>query len=295
MAGASFHVLSFLVLSLSLSSQSTPTTSSPDLISRSSLYNDFTCHSLTHVNPVILLHGLGATYYEDINFLEAYLQSLDFCTFSFTYGDYPEFPYVGGLKPIANSSIEIASFISTVHQKTGAEKVDLVGHSEGAFMTLYVPKVEDGINEIVDKIVAIAPPTHGTTFGGLYDLSYIGGNLTRALVGEILDTVGCAACDDLGVGGSAIARLNDGKPILQKGNTATIIISQYDELVTPTQTAFVDEEGVRDMYVQDVCPDDPVGHIGEAYDTNVWNLVVNALEDTYDRWFPCSLGSPGRR
>jgi len=113
-------------------------------------------------------------------------------------------------------------------------------------------------------------------------------------VGVVLDTVGCAACSDLGTAGAAVTRLNDGQPIVQQGNTVTIIISTDDELVTPTTTAFVNEEGVRNMYIQDVCPNDPVGHIGEAYDTNVWNLVVNALEETPDRSFVCSRGSPGR-
>jgi hypothetical protein len=34
---------------------------------------------------LILLRGLRATYYEDINALEAYLQIQGFCTFSVTY------------------------------------------------------------------------------------------------------------------------------------------------------------------------------------------------------------------
>lgn len=39
---------------------------------------------------------------------------------------------------------------------------------------------------------------------------------------------------------------------------------------------------------------DPVGHIGEAYDLNTFNLVLNELQDQQDRTFACSFGSPGR-
>ena len=47
-------------------------------------------------------------------------------------------------------------------------------------------------------------------------------------------------------------------------------------------------------YVQDSCPFDPVGHIGEAYDTNVWHLVENALDLANATPInPCSAGSPG--
>lgn len=286
----------FALLSLSaLPSLAVPLTATSNLVVRANTHNDYTCRSSTQPNPVVLLHGLGATYYEDLNYLETYLQSLSFCTFSITYGDYPEFPYVGGLRPIADSSAEIASFIRTVQQNTGAKKINLLGHSEGAFMSLYVPKFESGISAVVDKIVAIAPPTRGTNFGGLYNLAYIGGNLTRVLVGDILDTVGCAACNDVGTGGAAVARLNDGEPIIQKGNTATIIISRHDELVTPTSTSLVNEAGVHNLYVQDFCPLDLTGHIGEAYDTNVWNLVVSSLVGTPEKTFTCSLGGfPGK-
>ena len=253
--------------------------------------NDFSCTSSS--NPVVLLHGLGATYYEDLNFLQYWLQNQGYCTYSLTYGAYDGFPYVGGLKPISESAPEIAAFIQEVIFKTGKTKVDLVGHSEGAFQSLYVPKFE-GVSQLIDKIAAIAPPTHATAFAGLYELAYLFGNGSRTAVGDALHAVGCAACDDLGPDGAAVKRLNDGTPIVQPGNKVTIIASKYDELLTPTTTSFVYEDGVTNRYIQDTCPLDPVGHIGEAYDLNVWNLVKNVLDDTPDRGFVCLFGSPGK-
>ncbi|EPS29345.1 hypothetical protein POX_f08384 [Penicillium oxalicum] len=254
--------------------------------------NDFSCKS--NSNPVVLLHGLGANYLEDLNVLQSWLQNKGYCTYALTYGEYDVAPLVGGLKPIAESAQEIAAYIKEVVQKTGRSKVDLVGHSEGAFQSLYVPKVE-GVSQYIDKIAAIAPPTHGTSFAGLYNIAYLLGNASRDLVSQVLNTVGCGACDDLGPGGAAIARLNDGQPIAQPGNKVTIIASRYDELVTPPGvSSFVEEDGVTNRYVQDTCPLDPVGHIGEAYDVNVWNLVKNVLDDTPNRKFVCLIGSPGK-
>ncbi|OGM48999.1 hypothetical protein ABOM_003168 [Aspergillus bombycis] len=254
--------------------------------------NDFDCElTEEHPNPVVLLHGLGATYYEDLNFLQYWLQTQGYCTYAQTYGAYDGFPLLGGLRAISESSGEIAAYIREVAEKTGAKKVDLVGHSEGGFQSLYVPKF-GGVSDLVDKIVAIAPPTGGTNFGGLYNLAYLFGNVSREVVGEVLSTFGCPACDDLGPDGAAVQRLNDGQPILQPGNTLTVIVSKYDEMVTPHSTSWVD--GAHNMYVQDKCPLDPVGHIGEAYDLNVWNLVKNALDSTPDRDFFCVLGSPGK-
>ncbi|KAF7589012.1 hypothetical protein BBP40_004839 [Aspergillus hancockii] len=256
--------------------------------------NDFSCQlTSSHPNPVILLHGLSGTSYRGLNFLQSWLQSQGYCTYAQTYGTYDGFPLVGGLRPIADSSAEIAAYIRTVAAKTGAKKVDLVGHSEGGFQSLYVPKFQ-GVSNLVDKIIAIAPPTHGSNAGGLYNLAYSFGKVSRKAVGEVLSAVGCPACDDIGPDGPAVKRLNDGKPIVQPGNKLTVIVSKHDEMVTPHETAWVKEEGVNNIYVQDFCPLDPVGHIGEAFDVNVWNMVKNALDDTPNRKFLCVMGLPGK-
>jgi len=254
--------------------------------------NETSCRpTASHPDPVVFLHGLGATYYEDINFLQSDVAAQGYCTFSATYGAYPGFPYVGGLRPIPESAAEIRATIETVLAETGAAKVDIVGHSEGGFQSLYVAKTQ-GIAAHVDRVVAIAPPAHGTTFAGLYNLAYVFGGAERQQVGEALDAFGCPACNELGTGGSAVATLDSG-PIAQPGVAYTVITSRYDELVTPTETAFVREPGVVNEYVQDTCPFDPVGHIGEAYDLNVWHLVQNALDPAHAHGFICSVGSPG--
>ncbi|QKX64112.1 uncharacterized protein TRUGW13939_11285 [Talaromyces rugulosus] len=252
--------------------------------------NDYSCTS-TH-NPVVTLHGLGATYYEDINFLGDWLKTQGFCIFRATYGSYPDFPLVGGFLPVNESAVEVADFIANVSSSIPDTKIDIVGHSEGAFLSLYVPKFQPGISDIVQRIVSIAPPTRGTNFANLITLANDLG--IDGVVQTVLDLFGCHACNDVTDGGWAIEQLNDGTPIIQQGNSATIIISKYDELVTPTSISPVNEPNVRNEYVQDYCPLDPVGHIGEAYDLNVWNLVKNALEDVTAHNFPCVFGSPGK-
>ena len=44
----------------------------------------------------------------------------------------------------------------------------------------------------------------------------------------------------------------------------------------------------------DFCPLDPVGHIGEAYDPNVMELVRNALKDDVKGPEVCVVGFPGK-
>ncbi|MFI5623202.1 esterase/lipase family protein [Nocardioides sp. NPDC051685] len=252
--------------------------------------NDAACRpSADHPNAVVFLHGLGANKGEDLNFLQDDVAKQGYCTYSLTYGAGAYGPFVGGVGDIARSATQIKAFIQDVLTQTGAAKVDLVGHSEGGFQTLYVTKTQ-GIADRIDNVVAIAPPTHGTSFAGLYELGMTLG--ADDLAGQVLTAFGCVACTQLVTDGSAVRTLANG-PIAQRGVTYTIIQSRYDELVTPTETAFVREPGVTNTYVQDVCPYDPVGHIGEAYDTNVWHLVKNALDPAGAAPFACSVGSPG--
>lgn len=253
--------------------------------------NDMSCRpSAAHPYPVVFLHGLGATKDEDINVLQGDVAGKGYCTFALTYGVNSTTPWFGGLKPIAQSAAEIAAYIRQVLAATGAAKVDIVGHSEGGFQSLYVTKTQ-GISAHVDKVVAIAPPTHGTSFAYLWDIAVAGGPILTGTTQNLIN-LGCQACVDLSVGGSAVATLGNG-PIAQPGVAYTVITSKYDELVTPTETSFVREPGVVNEYVQGTCSNDPVGHIGEAYDTNVWNLTENALDPSHAATFACSVGSPG--
>ncbi|MBE1501591.1 triacylglycerol esterase/lipase EstA (alpha/beta hydrolase family) [Amycolatopsis lexingtonensis] len=253
--------------------------------------NDFACRpSAAHPNPVVLLHGTFSTYYEDLNFLQADLASRGYCTFSLTYGAYPQFPFVGGLKPVAESSLEIKNFVEKVRTATGAAQVDVVGHSEGGLQSIYLAKMQ-GIQSEIGKVVAIAPPTHGANASGLLTLAYT--LLGKSTWDTIVKTIGLPIFADELDGGAAIVALNTG-PVAQPGIDYTIITSRYDELVTPTETSFIREPGVHNTYVQDSCPFDPVGHIGEAYDLNVWHLVRNALDPANAAPIKvCAVGSPG--
>jgi triacylglycerol esterase/lipase EstA (alpha/beta hydrolase family) len=254
--------------------------------------NDFGCRpSAAHPEPVILLHGSFATYYEDLNFLQSELAAQGYCTFSFTYGSPPGFPLVGGTQPISVSAQQVDAYIEQVRAATGAAKVDLVGHSQGGFLALYVPKIY-GIGSEINADISIAPPTHGLSSQLLIALGEAlvpGGDATITRLGG--DTI----FTDLLTTGPAVVALNSNGPITQPGVKYTVIASRYDEFVEPPATAsFIYEPGVANEYVQDSCPFDPVGHIGEAYDTNVWHLVENALSPaTATPISPCSVGSPG--
>jgi triacylglycerol esterase/lipase EstA (alpha/beta hydrolase family) len=255
----------------------------------SSGFDNWACKpSAAHPNPLVLLHGLGGNGPGNYSFLGPYLAAKGYCAFTLTYGQATPAIPVGGTVSIVQSSAQIEAFVDQVRAATGAAKVDLVGHSEGAFQSLYGPKVR-GYAGKVGKVVALAPPTHGTTFAGLVSVGdYLG---LRPLVDRVLRDFGCPACDEIIVGGSEVAKLTAG-PIAQPGVKYTVIASRLDALVTPHETSFVREPGVKNQFVQDTCPLDPVGHVGLAFDPTVAQLVANALDPARARPVLCGFGPP---
>ncbi|HET7689445.1 MAG TPA: alpha/beta fold hydrolase [Nocardioidaceae bacterium] len=251
----------------------------------SSGVNDFSCQpSAAHPEPVVLLHGLSSNKDQNWSFHGPRIAAAGYCVFSVTYGE--QYPGSGGWVPIAESAQEIGAFIDQVLAATGANKVNLVGHSEGAFQSLYVPKVA-GYAPKVSRVVALAPPTHGTTAGGLVTLGQTLGG--QELVTLFTDGFSCRACTDLVDGGPAVTALTDG-PIAQPGVTYTVISSKYDAVVTPVSTGFVNEPGVTNYYVQDKCLFDPVGHIGIAVDPGVTSMILNGLDPAVR--ISCGFGPP---
>lgn len=140
-----------------------------------------------------------------------------------------------------------------------------------------MPKFYPYLAPYIEQAIALAPPTHGSDLSGIYDLAYILGDVSRKSVSTTLQTIGCGACDDLGPDGPAVVQLTSGGPIAQPGIVYTILASMNDEFVTPTTTAFVNEPGVRNLYIQQFCPADRVGHSGLPYDHNVQQVVRNTL------------------
>lgn len=251
--------------------------------------NDFDCQS-AH-NPIIMLHGLSSQREVGLNTFSHHLKDEGYCVFSETYGAHKLVPWVGGLTDMRESAADIAAFIKEVKDSTGAEKVDIVGHSEGGVMALYVPMTQEGIAEIVDHNIALGPAVHGAQYFGFTDLFYFGGDITREIVSLALDTLGCKACDDMATDGDIYNDFKAAERISQDGNKPTIIVSTSDTLVAP-ETSRVDEDGVRNVVIQDTCPDDKVGHAGLGWSKNVWNLVKNELNEDFERTFECEQGLP---
>ena len=66
--------------------------------------------------------------------------------------------------------------------------------------------------------------------------------------------------------------------VTRPGVEYTNIEGKYDYVVAPYKNAFIREPGVKNITVQNICPQDHASHINFPYDTNVSQMVFNTLD-----------------
>lgn len=227
------------------------------------------CHSSAHPYPVVLVNGTFANAEDDFGALAPTLANAGYCVYTFDYGA-PSNQFVQSVGAVPASAQTLAAFVKQVRATTGANQVDLVGHSQGGLLAEYYAKLLGGAPYIHD-LVGLSPTTHGTTLDGLTNLAAVfpGAN---ALVGTA-----CAACVDQEAGSPVIEAVDNG-PIAQPGVHYTIIETRNETTVTPVGSSFIAEPGVTNEYVQSFCPSDTVDHANLPYDQVVFRLVENALD-----------------
>lgn len=117
--------------------------------------NDWDCE-LTEARPrpVVLVHGKFLNRQDNWAYLAPTLANEGYCVYALTYSAHPQAPWplsaLGGTRTMEEGAVELAAFVDRVRAATGAEKVDLVGHSQGTIMpAVYVNEL--GGHEYVEN------------------------------------------------------------------------------------------------------------------------------------------------
>ncbi|GGV25838.1 esterase/lipase family protein [Streptomyces spectabilis] len=238
-------------------------------------WNDYDCEpSAAHPRPVVLVHGTFANSVDNWLVLAPYLVGRGYCVFSLDYGQLPHVPFFHGLGPVAKSAEQLDTYVDKVLAATGADEVDLVGHSQGGMMPRHYLKFLGGAPK-VNALIGLAPDNHGTTLLGLTKLlPYFPG------IEALLTTATPSLADQI-AGSPFLTRLNAGGDTVP-GVRYTVIATRYDEVVTPYRSQFLDGPNVRNVLVQDLCPVDLSEHVAVGVlDRVAHHEVANALDPAH--------------
>lgn len=242
--------------------------------------NDWNCKpGSQHPNPVLLSNGTTANAYENWANLSWKLANAGYCVFAGNFGGAPG-SFLQTVGPIADTTKALAAFGDKILEKTGAAKLDVVGHSQGGMNVRYWIKYLGGADKI-SRVVGLSPSNHGTDlFGLLSTLEMIPG------VPAALGTV-CQACNEQAVGSDFLTALNSGGETVD-GIQYTVIQTRYDDVVTPYTSAFLAQKpNVKNILLQNVCVLDFTDHLGITYDPVAEGLVLNALDPAHAKTPPC--------
>ena len=263
--------------------------------------NDFDCKpSGAHPEPVVLVHGLSANMSVNWSYISPLLAERGYCVFALTYGLDPATAALdgpGGVIPIQESARELGAFVDRVLDATGAERIDLVGHSEGTYMPQYWLKFLGGFSK-VDDYVAMTPLYDGTTLYSVDQLRDLAAQfgLEDAVVNTFGTATKCASCPQF-IAGSPMQRMltKDGAAAPQVDYTT--IPTKLDELVTPWSSGLIHGPGTDNQILQEVCPGNTSEHAAVATDPDVAQLIFNALDPPDARPIDCNALPPfnGRR
>lgn len=240
--------------------------------------NDWGCRPAAGREPVVLLHGLGATGGLNWFTKAPLIAGAGYCVFTPTYG-VGAFG-IGGLQSMRSSAAEIATYIDSVRTSTGSAKVDIVGHSEGTAVATYYMKFLGG-NTKVRHFVGFGSIYKGTTLYGLSVLAHA----VSPILDPVLDVV-CASCTEFLPPSQFIDDLNAGG-VTRPGPTYTNLVTTLDEVVVPYTSGILDEPGVTNIVLQQHCIADLSGHVALAVDPNVTGLVIWALGGEIGPRPPC--------
>jgi triacylglycerol lipase len=242
---------------------------------------------------VILVHGLLANQTDNWQTFGPLLADNGYCVFALTYGNdlstQPPLDFMGGLAPMQQSALVLGAFVDKVLAATGAGKVNMLGHSEGATMPYWYLKFDGGAAKVA-HMVGLAPAVHGTSLTG------------PAIVDELVSAFGlspaeaslaspvCGSCLDFQPTSGFTQRL-DANGVAVPGVIYTQIMTRYDELILPFTSGIVVAPN-SNIVVQDQCPLDFSDHLELGSDPVAARDVLNALDPAHPRPVPCLLVLP---
>ncbi|WP_072806641.1 esterase/lipase family protein [Rhodococcoides yunnanense] len=260
--------------------------------------NDWSCvPTEAHPRPVVLVHGTGADMATTWQTMAPALADQGYCVYALDYGAVQTLldpnRVIWGLGDIAESAGRLATFIDTVLASTDAEKVDIVGHSQGGTVARQYLKFNGGADDAnpasskVENLVTLGGTNHGTNFGDIQQMYLIlaAAGLDQTIISEMLfglTGLGTAGRQQL-IGSPLLQRLNAGGEV-EPGVRYTVVGTKFDKVVTPPERTFLDPSGsadVHNLWVQDGCEANAVPHQGLTFDARVTYIVQTALDPAY--------------
>ncbi|MET8776679.1 alpha/beta fold hydrolase [Nocardia sp. NPDC050713] len=254
--------------------------------------------SAAHPRPVVLLHGTWLNAYDTFAYMSPRLAQAGYCVFAFNFGRSglmeggglgTVLPGRFGVGPMEESSRQVAQFVEQVRAATGAEKVDIIGHSQGGTVANRYLKFDGGEGK-VDKLITFGATHHGTSLMGIASLGRAINNLGVNILGFYEPIVGLSNIQQA-VGSAFYAALNANGDTVP-GVAYTAVGSRYDEVTNPYDWTFLrpgPDATVDNITLQAGCEQDVSDHLTMMYSPRSTSIALRALDPTAPADLACTF------
>ncbi|MFI5779499.1 esterase/lipase family protein [Nocardia sp. NPDC051570] len=266
--------------------------------------NDWSCKpTAAHPRPVVLLHGTWNSSLGSFSRLSPQLAQAGYCVFALNYGR-PDVagpglvrPSIGAVGPIAESARQLAVFVERIFAATGAEQVDMIGHSQGGLLIRQYLKDGGGADpndpaaNKVKNVITFGATNHGTTLSGIGSLALVAQqNLGPGVLPLAQEFIGPAGIEQL-PGSPYLTALNAGGDTVP-GVDYTVIATQYDETSSPYYWTWLTAgpgATVHNILLQDGCPIDVSTHNDMGYSPRATSIILRALDPSGSPELVCTF------
>ncbi|MEU8894857.1 alpha/beta fold hydrolase [Nocardia sp. NPDC048505] len=240
-----------------------------------------------HPRPVVLLHGTWLNSFDTFAALSPQLARAGYCVYALNFGRSglmeggglgSVLPGRYGVGPMEESALQVAEFVERVRAATGAEKVDIIGHSQGGTVANHYLKFDGGADK-VGKLVTFGATHHGTALLGIATLGRFINNLGVDIMGFAEPLVGLSNIQQA-AGSPFYATLNAGGDTVP-GVDYTVVGSRWDEVTNPYDLTFLRAgpgATVHNITLQDGCDQDLSDHLTLMYSPRAASIALAALD-----------------
>ena len=252
--------------------------------------NDFTCTPRKGTHPVVLIPGTSEDAFITWSYYGPRMQAAGLCVYTFNYNPmtHPLVEAVSTTGNIYSTAAFMAHFVDKVLKSTGADKVDLVGHSQGggplprAYIKYY------GGDKKVNHLIGIVPSNKGTSILGMEKFLNEPGTPANTIMSAGARYRNLESAPQQLQGSTFLKDLNAGG-MTTPGVKYTVIATRFDNRVFPWTNALIPESGAKNIVIQDVCPLDHSAHTNITYDPMTYQVVANALEPQRATRVKCTI------
>lgn len=253
--------------------------------------NDWSCRPTPDKpRPVVLVHGTSGGAVTNWATYGPLLHNEGYCVYTLTYGALPGQPWpvsvLGGLSDITEVSVpQVGEFVDRVLDSTGAQQVDLIGHSQGTLVSGLVAKL--GRPGKVNTVASIAPLWQGSrgTGSAAIGTALASGDRGRAV--EIAPSLG-----QMAAGSDMLETLWAGGSPYAPGVTYLNLVTVHEQVVQPFTSGIVEGPNATNVIIQEGCQQNHAEHLGIAADGRTADFVLNALDPAHPREPRCEAVSP---